>query len=371
MREQVGLGMDVLVVTSNDDAENVLDVPTGRKVEYKGIPVIFFPKWMAPLRPLREFTISIQFRQWLQSNVRQFNIVHIHALFSYLPSVAMRICRQNDVPYIVRPSGLLCRWSLQQSALRKKVFLALSDRRGLNSAAMVEYTAQLEQEEAADLGLSSPNCVVPYGLHVQPKLLDAREQLRKQLGLDDLQPLVLYMSRVHPKKGIEPLLDAFERWDHPGKTLVIAGNTDGEYDRMIINRVQSSSCRDAIHFWGFATGEEKQLLLQGADVFVLPSYSESFGIVVAEAIASGLSVITTRGVPLFSFIERHQFGWIVEPTAESIAEAFANRFSNAEPAEVLNVRENGRGAVLDAFGWDSVCRQVTELYTHVLRSSGN
>ena len=363
VREQVRTGIDVVVVTTNDDAESYLDVPLRKQVDYYGIPVIFLPKWDAPIRALREFTVSLAFHRWLIRNVHGFDVVHIHALFSFLPSLAMRYCRRKSIPYIVRPSGLLCRWSLTQSKLRKTMFLALSDRAGLNAASMIEYTADLEREEASDLGLVSPTCVVPYGVHVAPVVPQSRNRLREKLGLNEAQPLILYMSRVHPKKGIELLLDAFERWERPDKFLVIAGHTDGEYDRKVMERVQSGPCRDKVCFWGFATGEGKQLLLQGADVFVLPSYSESFGIVVAEAIAAGLPVITTRGVPLYSFIERYGFGWIVGTSPASITEALETRFSSEPPEELRNVQARGRETVQENFGWERIGQMVSTMYS--------
>lgn len=364
-REQETAGLDSVIATTNDDAQDVLDVCCGEEVRYQGVRVRFFPKWMRVPNALREHTISPKFTSWLERNVQTFDVVHVHALFSYLSTTAMRICSIRRVPYIVRPSGLLCQWSLKQGWLKKRLYLALLERRNLNQSAAVEYTSPLELREAQELSLKSASCIIPYGITPFSTVEDAGVRLRTRLGVAADRCVVLYMSRVHPKKGIEALLTAFDSWSNPKKFLVIAGNTDGAYDRMIEEQVRNGPNRDSVLFLGFVQGDEKSLLLQGADVFVLPSFSESFGIAVAEAIAAGTPVITTPGVPLSDFVTEHQFGWVVEPRAESILATLDIVYSKEGDRIRQNVRELGSETVSRTFGWPAVNAQVTALYESI------
>ena len=106
---------------------------------------------------------SAQLVRWLKQHAREYNLIRVHAIFSHAPSFGMRIARRQAVPYINRPSGVLCRWPLRQSRIRKEVFLALFERASLDHAAALEFTAELEQTETADLRLKVPSFVLPYG----------------------------------------------------------------------------------------------------------------------------------------------------------------------------------------------------------------
>ena len=112
---QRAAGIDALIVSTNDDVEGELDVPLGTISTYRGVPVLFFSRWSPPLRVLREFAYSRPLLSWLQNNLRQYDVLHVHALFSACTSFGMRIARKQGIPYVCRIIGQLSPWSLAQS----------------------------------------------------------------------------------------------------------------------------------------------------------------------------------------------------------------------------------------------------------------
>jgi glycosyltransferase involved in cell wall biosynthesis len=362
------LGVHAEILCTDDDGPGLLDVPLGTLEAYQGVPVRFFPRFSPPLRPLREFAYSAPLARWLRRHVGDYDLLHIHALFSFAPSAAMRIARRAKVPYIARPCGVLCRWSLRQSRLRKQVFLALWDRANLNGSAAIEYAAEQEREEAADLSLRAPGFVMPYGLHVPELIADARQQVRARLGLSTEEPVVLFLSRLHPKKGVQHLIPAVARLLAQRRfTVLVAGTGEAAYEAGLRHLAAQHSAAERIRFLGFASGEWKQTLLQGADLFVLPSYSESFAIAVMEALAAGTPVVTTPGVPLALLVRKFNLGWICEAETSPLAEALAAGLDSLVDAPTARERrERARGLIARHFAWPTIAARVSQVYEAVL-----
>jgi glycosyltransferase involved in cell wall biosynthesis len=361
-----GGGLELEIIATNDDGPGVLKVPLGEPVEFHGARVRFFPSWSPPVRPLREFAYSASLSRWLRQHVREFDLVHVHALFSYASSIGMRIARQAGVPYIVRPSGLLCRWSLQQSRLRKRLFLALLDRANLNGSAAIEFTSEQEQHEAADLKLTAPGFVMPYGLNLPVIIPGARDKLRERLHLPPDEPILLFLSRLHPKKGVQHLIPAAAALAGRRFTLVIAGSGDPAFEGEL-RHLASSAPPGRIRFVGFAAGEFKQELLQGADVFVLPSYSESFAIAVMEALAVGVPVVTTPGVPLSQLVQKFDLGWVCPPESASLAKVLFTALDAVGDAAAMQERAGrSRSLVAQNLTWPIIAGRMTSVYQAVL-----
>jgi glycosyltransferase involved in cell wall biosynthesis len=363
----IPLGVRAEIVCTNDDGPKTLDVPLGKRVEFKGAPVWFFRRWSPPFRPLREFAFSASLGRWLHRHIGDYDLVHVHALFSHAPSMAMRIARRRHVPYVNRPSGLLCRWSLQQSRVRKQAFLWLFDRANLNGSDAIEYTAEQERDEAADLSLSAPSFVMPYGLHLPDELPDARNELRQQLNVCQDERVIIFMSRLHPKKGVHFLIEALQRLAANKFTLVIAGSGVAEYETELKVLAASGPLRNRTRFVGFAAGRFKQLLLQGSDLFVLPSHSESFAIALMEAFAAGIPVITTPGVPLALLVEKFQLGWLCQPDADALAASLAVALPTLVPGQVASEHRHRARLVAGKFTWDRVARQMQQVYKALLQ----
>ena len=141
-------GVCAEIVTTNDNGMGLLDVPFGQCTEHAGVPIRFFPRFDSPFEVIREFAFSASLTRWLERHLADYDLLHVHAFFSYASTAAMLMARRKRIPYLVRPLGLLCEWSLRQSAWRKNAYLAFVERSNLDHSAGLEYTAEQELHEA-------------------------------------------------------------------------------------------------------------------------------------------------------------------------------------------------------------------------------
>jgi glycosyltransferase involved in cell wall biosynthesis len=356
-------GIDAEIATTNDNGADLLEVPLCQRIDYQRVPVWFFPRFSPPIQNIREFTFSSEFTSWLWQHITNYQLVHVHGLFSYTSTAAMAIAQRKKIPYIIRPNGMLCNWSLQQSALKKKIYLALTERANLNRSWAIEFTAIQEQEEASPLHLKAESFVLPYGLYLPKPIPDARQRLRQLLKVPEDEPIILFMSRLHYKKGLDYLIPTLGKIADRRFTFVLAGSGSLEYEAEIDTLLQTANIRDRTYVAGFVEGEQKNLFLQGSDIFALTSHSESFGLAVLEAIAAGLFVVTTPGVPLAPVVEQYELGQVPELNVTAIALALKQCLEGLNDCQKTEARhKRANQLVLEQYTWDSIATKLVGIY---------
>lgn len=283
-------------------------------------------------------------------------ILHDHGL--WLPSnhAVARFASSARLQRVVSPRGMLSDWAMRRGRLKKSVAWRTWQRADLTEAIAFHATSQGEAADIRSAGLDQPIAILPNGITLPSRMSDRIQSERRRM---------LFLSRIHPKKGLENLVRAFARvcldtdWE-----LVVAGPGDENY-RMEVQRLVDQlgltnrvSIRDAI------ADHAKWDLYASSELFVLPSYSENFGIAVAEALAAGVPVITTTATP-WSGLKERRVGWWVEPTLDGIEEAM----SQAIRATTMELAEMGARAstwVRSEFQWDSIGVQFSEFYQWLL-----
>jgi glycosyltransferase involved in cell wall biosynthesis len=362
-------GVDAEVATTNDDGESVLDVPLNTPGEREGVPVRFFSRFSPPLRPVREFAYSQGLARWLEAECGGYDVLHVHAIFSHASTCAMAAARRRRVPFLNRPLGQLCEWSLRQRATKKRLYLALVERANLDAAAALHFTTEQERLEAEPLGLRAPGFVVPHGIDVPDLLPDARARLRARLGLPPDARVVLFLSRVHPKKGLELLIPALAQLRDDLLHFVLAGNAEPpDYERVVDQIVRETGLAARTHRVPFATGEWKQLLLQGADLFALTSHSENFGLAVVEAWAAGTPVVVTPGVALAEEVRRLGLGEVARLEVPAIADAVGGLLTTPDRRAVAG--RAARQLAESKFAWAEVAARLKRQYQQIFSRSG-
>jgi len=352
------------IATTDDDGEGVLSVPLGERIEHEGVPVRFFRRYSPSLRTVREFAYSGPLARWLDAAVAGYDLLHVHAVFSYPSTRAMSTARQRGIPYLNRPLGQLCEWSLRRRAWKKRAYLALVERANLNAAAAIQYMTEQEQQEAQPLGLRAPGFVAPHGIDLPNLLPDARAQLRQRLGLPVDAKIVLFLSRVHPKKGLELLIPALTRLQDESTYFVLVGNAEPpEYEAEVERMLAAAGMAARTRRVPFATGEWKQILLQGADVFALTSHSENFGLAVVEAFATQLPVVVTPGVALAEQVRRHQLGEVPSLDEADIAAALRRLLGQAERR--AEIGRHARRLVEQEFAWPAIAARIGQEYRRI------
>ncbi|WP_026103141.1 glycosyltransferase [Pseudanabaena sp. PCC 6802] len=365
VKSQRNVGIQAEIVTTNDNGKDLLEVPLSAWMEYKQVPVQFFPRFSPNIDAIREFAFSRQLTAWLWQNAANYDLLHIHAIFSYASTAAMAIARLQGIPYIVRPLGQLCEWSLQQSARKKQLYLSLIEHANLDRAQAIHLTSEQEKQDVSRLNLKAPSFVLPHGLAIPPAIPNARSLLRKHLNISANEPVILFLSRLHPKKGLDYLIPALGKLTHHRFTFAIAGNGSKEYEAEIENLLVSHGIRDRTHLMGFVEGETKNMLMQGADLFALTSHSENFAVVVLEALAAGIPVLVTPGVALAKVVQQQQLGYVPELDVTAIASALDRYLNN--PQAGIDMGDRARQIVCEKYAWKRIALDMQQIYTDILQ----
>jgi glycosyltransferase involved in cell wall biosynthesis len=359
-------GVEAEIVTTNHNGAKPLDVPLAQRVEYSpdrseslSVPVWFLPH----ARPaLKEFIFSAPLTRWLWQNIHRYDLLDNHYLFSYAPTCAGAIARHKNIPYTVRTMGQLTPWALAQSQLKKQFYTALVERHNLNYAAAVHCTAAAEAEDVRRFGIHAPTITLPLGVQTPVVQTDARAKLRQQYGIPTGVPIVLFLSRLHYKKRPELLLQALSRLPYPFHAI-LAGSGEEPYLKQLQDLAGSLGIADRVSFPGLVTGLAKDLLLQGSDLFALPSFSENFGIAVAEALVAGLPVVITPGIQIAPDVAAAQAGLVISGEVEPLAKAIDQLLTTPELRYQLG--ENGRQLARNQYDWQAIAQRLIPLYADI------
>ena len=315
-RVLAALGVEVVTATTDDDGPHGrLAVATGTAVACNGATRFYFPRQTGP------YKVSLPMLRWLRREVPRFDLVHVHALFSFAPVTAAWIARGAGVPYIIRPLGVLNSYGMEQRRSRLKVLsMALLEGRLLRDAAAVHFTADQERMEAELLGVPMRSSVVALGIEPMPAVsADAFLAAHPTVGNRRL----LFLSRIDPKKNIEVLLEAVasSRSSIPGLSLIICGDGEAGYVAHLKALSRGLGLGDSVVWAGHVEGVLKASAFAAAELFVLPSISENFGIAAVEALSAGLPCILGEGVAVAPRVAEAGAGVAIAPTADAVAGA--------------------------------------------------
>lgn len=320
--------------------------------DYKGVPALFFPPQFGA-----SFKYSRPLASWLSSNIKHFDLAHIHAVFNHSSIAASHACRKAGVPYIIRPLGTLDPWSMTQKSLRKRVFWQVSGKAVVRGAAAVHYTSEVEKlSTEAHLDLNHGKVIA---LGVDSNSNGNHERMFPE-------PYVLVLSRLHPKKGLDVLIDAFLSLAQKEKLgnwrLVIAG--DGEADYVSKLKAAASVEPERIVFTGWLDEDKKHAVMSGASLLALPSHQENFGLCVMEALAHAVPVLVSPNVNLAAEIVAANAGWVAAIDKDGLATTLREALGDED-----ELMKRGRaGKQLSAkYSWQNTSKGLVDLYEEVLR----
>jgi glycosyltransferase involved in cell wall biosynthesis len=354
-------GVAVDVAATDDNGPERLAVPLGAPMNIHGVTYWHFA------RQTRFYNASLPLTSWLWKTVPSYDLIHIHALFSYSSTVAAWIAAIKHVPYVVRPLGILNRWGMQnRRPLFKSLSYELFEQRILERSSAVHYTSDQEQKEAETLGFHAPAAIIPnpYDPEGRPS---APGRFRSRFPELQDSLLVLFMSRVDEKKGLDLLIPAFAqlRQTESRAKLVIAGSGPAALLSSLQNLAHQHGVSHDILWTGFLQGDDKLDALTDADLFVLPSYSENFGVAAVEAMAFGLPVIVSDQIGIHTEIGASGAGLVIPCAVEPLALAMAR--CAADPALRRAMGGCGERLAQERFSMDAACDKILELYTGILK----
>ena len=267
------------------------------------------------------------------------HLAHLHTPWEPSNFQLARLLQKKGIPYIVTVHGLLDDWSMEQKSLKKRAFLSAGGRWLFEHATTVHLTAEAERDQASQwVPIDDRAAIQCYALDLTSydPLPGPEPALQAYPCIDVEKKKLLFLSRLHPKKGVELLLEAgaILRDDGLPIQLLIAGPGDEPYVAELKALVSKLGLDDDTEFLGMVRGVEKRSLFQLSDVFVLPTHQENFGLVIAEAMACGTPVVTTRGTDIWREIERGG-ARIADISSESLADALRGLLSDDKSREQI------------------------------------
>jgi len=284
------------------------------------------------------------------------DLIHDHGIWLPHNHRVASFAHKHGIPRVVSPRGMLEPWAREHQGWKKRLAWWLFQKRDLMSAAALHATSSDEADNLRRLGLNRPVFVAPNGVDLPP--------MERETESGNREKEVLFLSRIHPKKGLNLWVEAWDKVRPDGWKMVVAGNDEGGHTAVIQRAVRERKLEEVWSFPGELNDNAKWEAYARASVFVLPSFSENFGNVVAEALAAGTPVITTTGTP-WREVETKGCGWWVMPRTEDLAQALAEATSTPT-AQLRDMGERGRIWVRNAFSWESTAKTMIAEYLSLL-----
>lgn len=353
--EQIKLGAEVTILTPFTKGQKLYTLPEGAKI------VVCKRHWLA--RFWAEFSPELYF--WLKKNGNDYDVIHIHGLWHfaglapYLAGVRTSKC--------VTIHGLLDRWALANGYWKKKIFGALFQKKVLDNTELIQINNLDEQNDLKTfLGHTHPNVkIIPNGMNLSDfESLPRKDTFRKKYHISDDKKLILFLSRINIKKGLDLLLPAFKEVisKRSDCVLVLAGPDDGYLEETKLF-IETESLQDNIKLVGMLVGDDKLAAFADADIFVLPSHSEGFSIATLEALVSGIPSLLSDRVGFGESIRENQAAHLVELNVESIVKGLHKMLDDKKYCEYL--AENGKTLVKEKYDIALVAKSLFEEFKKI------
>lgn len=307
--------------------------------------VNFFSLWKKNLKILKEVNPDL---------------VHINGIWR--PECWLfQIAAQNmGIPVVLSTHGMLEPYILSKNWLKKKVALLIYQHQALMNIDFFHVTAKSELHQIRKLGYKQPAKIIGNGV-------DISEIVQKEDWNSKGQIRVLFLSRIHPKKGVEYLIDALSKLQAHSLRVIIAGEGELDYIESLKRRSRERGVSNSIDFIGSVHGKKKWELYASSDLFILPTYSENFGIVIIEALATGIPVITTKGAP-WKDLEVYKCGYWIDLTVENLVTALETAVTNSSKLnKEMGLR--GRNLVLKKYDIKLIGEKMIKFYKSIINQT--
>jgi glycosyltransferase involved in cell wall biosynthesis len=326
----------------------------------------------------RYYLSSLSLFRALRVTIPSMDIVHIHSIYLFHSTVGAYLCRRARVPYVIKPHGTLDPYLRRRHRVRKWLHETIVERRSFRSAAAIQFTTAEEMMLATEsrscgrLFKNAVGAIVPNGV-VIPEALETGAPGADIAGLVHKFPelrgkrIVLFLGRINFKKGLDLLAVAFAQLckQRDDIHLLIAGPDNEGYQIRMTEWLRAANVLDRVTFAGMLRGPYKTAAFKIADMFVLPSYGENFGIAIAEAMAESLPVIVSNRVNIWREIAEAEAGLVIRCDAAELVTAISTLLDDSGLRQSMGDR--GRRLVERSFTWQVVGGEMIKLYERILK----
>lgn len=361
-------GCDLTVYTTNAGLNG--KVPANERVVLDGMSVHYydFSPYFEYLNP-SGYQLSWSMKKALSQNIERFDLVHITGIWNFSPAIASYYARKCNKPYIVSPRGSLYPYTFSRKSWKKRPYYHLIVNSMLQRASAIHYTTEDELEQCHEyLKLKNAAVVVPNGLDLAVETHGSKVRFLSRYPQLTGKLVILFLGRINWKKGLDILVDAYDklRAIRQDVHLLIAGGDDGDgYANTVKLWVQERGLSECVTFAGRLDGKDKNDALAASDIFIMPSYSENFGMSAVEAMVAGVPVIISDKVGICKEVETHRAGMIVKTEPQDILRGIEAVLG--DPNMAADMVNNARSLVSEYYDIHKTADSMLELYKSVLR----
>jgi len=350
-------GVSVSVLTLEADAGQSEALPRNQQVNVVHVPESSRSPWRS--------AFGGHLRTALERGLASKNNIVVHDFGLWLPAnhAVVSVCKNLGVPLVCSASGMLAPWALRHKAWKKKLAWWLYQRRDLSRATLLAATSEQEVRDIRRLVPGKNIALVPNGVEI-PLLEKQKAESGKLKPEMQSQRTLLFLGRIHPVKGLKNLVEAWHLVRPSGWRCILAGPDEAGHRKELEALLRMRNLENVFEFSGMMEDEQKWALLREADLFVLPSFTENFGISAAEALACGVPVITTKGTPWKELVD-HRCGWWVDIGVEPLAEALREATALTDNAR-LQMGQRGQQLARDKYSWGHIASELQAAYDWLL-----
>ena len=358
-------GLNITVFTTNNNRlGKILDVPMNQEVNVGGVKVCYFPTKLFNKR----FFYSPELGKACYKRIKEFDLLHLTSFWCYAGIPAGKAARQYSIPYIISTHGTLDPYSLKQQFLKKKIYLSLFDKRNLDVATAIHYTAEIERESTHKYNrLKNPSFIVPNPVPINElNNLPEESEAKKYFALPQDAHVISFVGRLHRRKALDILIQSFKKLLpllNNNCYLLLAGPDDGDETRLR-QLVNKNELNDKVRFLGFVDAVKRGFVLKASDLFWFATYpGENFGYSAVEAMVAGVPVILSEYVGIYREVIQDKAGVIVSHEPGEIAKNIAELIT--EKDKIMQMSGNAKKSAL-RYDQENVIFLMLKAYEDVL-----
>ncbi len=357
-------GVDVTVYTTNIGLAG--KVETNKEVLVDGVKVWYFPlTW-------RAWQYSSALHKQLKQTAKNFDLIHITSTFLSASTLGAYYAKRFGIPYVISPRGNLMKEPLKKkSPFKKRIYISLVEKKNLAGASAIHFTTEAEKREYLEQNLPlKKSIIIPNGLDPkefgQKSIEGNKINFREKFGIGADKKIVLSLGRINWKKGFDTLIPAFSEVmkEEPKAVLIIAGEDDG-YKKQLELLISNRQLQQNVIFTGLLLDEERIAAYHEAQVFVLPSYSENFGMAVVEAMHFSLPVVITEGVGISKEVMNAKAGLVVQKNTKELSEGLIKILTDEKLRKELG--ENAKNFAKNRLSAEKIAEEFTKVYSEFIQ----
>ncbi len=326
------------------------------RVELGGVDV----RYLRSLVRYRATTLNVGVLSFCRQDLRAFDVVHIYGIYDLLGPVVAHFAFRCGIPYVLEPLGMLR--PIDRSFRMKRLWHRIFGTPLLRHASLVIATSRQEERELLEEGVPRQQAVVRYnGVDLAEFAnLPLRGAFRRQWGIPEDEPLVLFLGRLIPRKGVDLLISAFaEACPHRGRLVIAGPEGESNYIKQMRDLAINTGIASRTIFTGPLYGDEKKSAFVDCDLFALPSRYENFANSVAEAIACGRPVIISNACGISEFVT-DQVGLVIPRELSALTDGLRQLLTDRALYERC---QRACPAVAARLSWQHLLAEQEELYT--------